>query len=170
MEDLKTKNMTARPKAKKGEDGKWEKNRASAKAGLNKSILDKGWHQVEAFIKYKSFRAGKAFFKVPAHHTSQECAACGHIHPENRKSQAIFDCLGCGTKLNADENASRVIAKRAINLILDPGSGLSEKGVLRLSDTGRGAKNKSRQAKACLAPVAEASKKRGTADITPPEA
>lgn len=172
MEDLRTKNMTARPKAKpvKNVEGKWEKNGATAKAGLNKAILDKGWHQVETFIKYKSHRAGKAFFKVPAHHTSVECAACGHTHPDNRKTQALFACGGCGTELNADLNASRVIAKRAIDLILNSGSELSERGVLRLSDIGRGAKNKTRQAKACLAPVAETSKKRGTADITHPEA
>ncbi len=37
---LKTKQMTKKPKAKKGEKGKWLKNNARAKAGLNKSTMD----------------------------------------------------------------------------------------------------------------------------------
>ena len=159
FEDLRTKNMTARPKAKKSETGKWERNGARSKAGLNKAILDKGWHQLEAFIKYKSHRAGKAWFKVPAHHTSQECAVCSHTHPDNRRSQSRFHCESCGHTDNADRNAAEVIKKRAIKLILDPGSGLSKRGVL-LTDTGRGATVKSRGAKASRARGDETSKKR----------
>ena len=159
LEDLRTKNMTAKPKAKQADSGRWEKNGANAKAGLNKSILDKGWHQLEAFIKYKSYRAGKAWFKVPAFHTSQECAACSHTHPNNRKSQDRFHCESCGHTDNADRNAAEVIKKRAINLILDPGSGLSKRGML-LADTGRGAISKTRRAKASRARGSEASKKK----------
>jgi putative transposase len=159
LEDLRVKNMTAKPKAKQNDSGKWEKNGANAKAGLNKSILDKGWHQLEAFIKYKSYRAGKAWFKVPAHHTSQECAACSHTHPNNRKSQDRFQCENCGHTDNADHNAAEVIKKRAIELILHPGTGLSKRGVL-LADTGRGATSKTRQAKATRARSREASKKK----------
>ena len=159
LEDLRTKNMTAKPKAKQTDTGKWERNGANAKAGLNKSILDKGWHQLESFIKYKSYRAGKAWFKVPAYQTSQECAACSHTHPNNRKSQDRFHCESCGHTDNADHNAAEVIKKRAINLILDPGSGLSKRGVL-LADNGRGATSKTRQAKATRAGGSEASKKK----------
>jgi putative transposase len=159
LEDLRTKNMTAKPKAKQTDSGRWEKNGANSKAGLNKSILDKGWHQLESFIKYKSYRAGKAWFKVPAFHTSQECAACSHTHPNNRKSQDRFQCESCGHTDNADHNAAEVIKERAINLILDPGSGLSKRGVL-LVDTGRGATSKTRRAKASRARGSEASKKK----------
>jgi putative transposase len=80
LEDLKTKNMTAKPKAKPSSEGKWEKNGSRAKAGLNRSILDKGWHQFESFLKYKAYRTQKAYFKVSAYQTSQECAACNHTH------------------------------------------------------------------------------------------
>lgn len=159
LEDLRTKNMTAKPKAKQIDSGRWEKNGVNAKAGLNKSILDKGWHQLESFIKYKSYRAGKAWFKVPAFHTSQECAACSHTHPGNRKSQDRFQCESCGHTDNADHNAAEVIKKRAINLILDPGSGLSKRGVL-LADNGRGDTSKTRRAKASRARGSEASKKK----------
>ena len=159
LEDLRIKNMTAKPKAKQSETGHWQKNGAHAKAGLNKSILDKGWHQLESYIKYKSYRAGKAWFKVPAYQTSQECAACSHTHPNNRKSQDRFQCESCGHADNADRNAAEVIKKRAINLILDPGSGLSKRGVL-LEDTGRGATSKTRRAKASRARGSEASRKK----------
>ena len=138
FEDLKTKSMTKRPKAKPNNSGGWDKNNAKSKAGLNKSILDKGWYKLEEYTKYKSRRACKSFFKVHANYTSQECADCGHIHPDNRKSQDKFICESCGYSENADRNASEVIKKRAIKLILHSGTELSKRGVLL--DTGRGAK------------------------------
>lgn len=76
--------------------------------------------------------------QLSPHHTSQECANCGHIHADNRKSQSLFQCVCCNYTDNADNNASAVIRKRAINLILDSGTELSDKGVLRpASDIGR---------------------------------
>jgi len=51
--------MTRKPKAKKGEKGKWLKNNTRAKAGLNKSILDKSWHLLEVFTIYKAKKIGK---------------------------------------------------------------------------------------------------------------
>lgn len=146
LEDLKTSKMTRK---KKG---------GSAKSGLNRSILDKGWHQIEVFLTYKAQRAGKALFKVPAHYTSQECADCGHTHPNNRKSQSLFNCERCGHSDNADRNATGVIKKRAINFILDSGTELSKRGVLLGS--GRGATNQPPQALACGARSNEASKKK----------
>ena len=50
----------------------------------------------------------------------------------------MFVCVSCGHTDNADKNASEVIKKRAIKLILDSGTELSERGVL--FDSGRGAK------------------------------
>ena len=151
--------MTKKPKAQSCESGKgWEKNKRRAKAGLNKSILDKGWHQLEVFLDYKASDAGKALFKVSAHYTSQECADCGHTHPNNRKSQKVFSCGCCGHSGNADENAAEVIKKRAINLILDSGTELSKRGVLL--DIGRGAAYKSSEADANDARSYEAPKKK----------
>jgi putative transposase len=159
FEDLKTKQMTKRPKAKKNEQtGKWAHNHSKSKAGLNKAILDKGWCQMETFVKYKAHKAGKAVFKVSAHHTSQECADCGHIHPNNRKTQTLFHCESCGHSDNADHNAAEVIKKRAINLIHNSGTELSSRGVLL--DSGRGAADKSRLANVSRARGKETSKKK----------
>ncbi len=157
FEDLKTSGMTKKPKAKPNEKGGWDKNNAKAKAGLNKSILDKGWHKLEEFTKYKAYRAGKAVFKVSAHHTSQECSDCGNIHPDNRKSQELFKCASCGHTDNADKNAAEVIKKRAIKLILNSGTELSKRGLLL--DSGRGAKVRREKRKATHA-VAKKRQKR----------
>jgi transposase len=62
-----------------------------AKSGLNRAILDKGWHMMETFTKYKAYRAGKAVFKVSAPYTSQECAVCGHTTPATgHKPRIVF--------------------------------------------------------------------------------
>ncbi len=163
FEDLKTANMTKTPKPKQNAQGKFISNRAKQKAGLNKAILDKGWHQLEIFTKYKADAAGKAVFKISAAYTSQECADCSHIHPNNRQSQSLFHCGSCGHIDHADRNASLVIKKKAINLILDTGTVLSEKGVLTSPDTGRGAKSKSNKRTRLLASGNEPSKKKRTA-------
>lgn len=143
FEALRTSAMTRKPKAQQDEQGRYVSNRAKQKAGLNQSILNVGWHLIEAYTTYKAFHAGKAVFKIPAPRTSQECALCGHTHPDNRRSQDLFACGHCGHTDNADHNASLVIKKRAIHLILDTGTVLSDDGVLRLqSDTGRGGMRK----------------------------
>ena len=152
FEDLKTKNMSASAKGNVAKPGK----NVKAKAGLNRAILDKGWHMLEAFTKYKAYRAGKVMFKVPAHYSSQECADCGHTHPDNRKSQSKFLCQ-CGNADNADNNAQKVLKKRAINLIMDSGTELSKRGVLLLNK-GRGANGKPHKVKAICAHGWETSK------------
>lgn len=162
FENLNTASMTRKPKAKQDNNGQFLPNKAKAKAGLNKAILNSGWHYLESFTKYKADKAGKAVFKVSAAYTSQECASCGHIHPSNRKTQDVFHCQCCGHLDNADQNASLVIKKRAIDLILDSGTELSGKGISLLG-IGRGASHKSRKGTSLRAIGNEASKKKRTA-------
>jgi putative transposase len=161
LESLQTKNMTKKPKPKRDEKTKkWLKNGSKAKAALNLAILDKGWYQFESFLKYKSYRAGKALFKISPQHTSQECAVCGHTHPNNRKTQEKFHCESCGHFDHADHNAAEVIKKRAIHLI-HSGTELSSQGILL--DKGRGAAHKTRGANANRASSKEALKKKEVA-------
>lgn len=125
MEDLKLKNMTKRAKPKKDEQsGKFIKNNAKAKSGLNKALLGVGLGNLEIFIKYKAKAQNKPVFKVNPYNTSNECAACGHTHPDNRCSQAVFQCKSCGVIDNADRQAAKVIKKRAIEAILNSGTEL----------------------------------------------
>jgi putative transposase len=161
LEQLSTKNMTKKPKPKPNDRGGWDNNNAKAKAGLNKNILDKGWHQLGSYIAYKSQQAGKAFFKVDAKYTSQAFAACEHTHPDNRKTQALFVCGKCGNADNADRNAARVIKKRAIALILHAGTALSKQGVLTAcKDKGRGATHKPAEGIPSVASCCESPKKK----------
>lgn len=118
FEALGVQRMTRKPKAKQDEQGRWTKNGARAKAGLNRSILASAWSKTKEFTSYKAQRAGKLMIDVPPHHSSQECAACGHTHPDNRPDQATFVCQRCGNSSNADLNASRVIKMRGVRLIL----------------------------------------------------
>ena len=114
FEDLKVKNMTSAPKPKKAANGKYLPNCAAAKAGLNKAILESAWGKVKLFTTYKARCKNKLVIAIPPHGTSQECSKCSHTHPDNRISQAVFECLDCGFTENADVNASRVIKKRGI--------------------------------------------------------
>jgi putative transposase len=134
MEDLKLKNMTLRPKPRQDVNGKWLKNGAKAKAGLNKALLHLGLNKFEVYLGYKMAKLNKPIFKISPYQTSQECAHCGYIHPDNRKTQSDFECLSCGHVDNADHNAALVIRKRAMDLILNSGTELvgTQKNVLRL--------------------------------------
>ena len=115
FEDLKIQNMVRKAKAKQDpETGKWLRNNASAKSGLNKAILNVNWGQIRDFSEYKLKNIGKILIKVNPAHTSQECSLCGFIDKGNRKTQAEFKCLECSLEMNADHNAALVIKKRGI--------------------------------------------------------
>ena len=118
VEALSLKNMTKTPRPKKDEQGRYIRNGRRAKAGLNRALLSKGLGKMIAFLEYKARRLGKLVVKVPAHYTSQECAKCGHIHPENRQTQSLFECISCGNRDNADNNAAKVIVKRVVQYLL----------------------------------------------------
>lgn len=109
VEDLKIKNMS-----KKAKGSVENPNiRASAKSGLNRSILQQSWGKFFELLEYKLERNGGELIKVNPKFTSQECSECGHISKENRLNQAEFICTSCSMKKNADYNASIVILNRA---------------------------------------------------------
>ena len=119
FEDLKIKNMTARPKPRKSSDGRrYVPNGAAAKSGLNKSILESAWGTVKTFTAYKAQRRNKLVVAIPPHGTSQECSKCSHTHPDNRVSQSLFVCQRCGHRENADINAAVTIKKRGIKMLI----------------------------------------------------
>ena len=119
FEDINLQNLTRRPKAKQcPETGRWLRNNARAKAGLNKAVLNLNLGQIRDFAAYKLAERGKLMVKVPAPYSSQECAECEHTEKANRPDQSTFHCRKCGHKDNADTNAGRVIRKRGIKLVL----------------------------------------------------
>lgn len=114
FEDLKIKNMTSSARGTAEEPGR----NVRQKAGLNRSILGSAWSQTRTFTAYKARRQHKLSIDVTPYRSSQECAACGCTHPDNRQSQSRFVCHDCGSIENADRNASRVVARRGVDVIL----------------------------------------------------
>ena len=82
--------------------------RVAQKRGLNRAIRHQGWGRLVIRLDHKA--AGR-IERIAAAYTSQRCSACGHVAPENRKSQAVFACVACKVgPCNADVNAARNIA------------------------------------------------------------
>lgn len=105
VEDLPITNMTASAKGTAEQPGR----NVRQKAGLNRAILDKGWGGFLLALQHKASYCGAAVVKVSPAYTSQTCAACGHIAPDNRESQAVFRCRACGRVAHADVNAAKNI-------------------------------------------------------------
>lgn len=118
FEKLQPAKMTHRPKPKPDEaTGKYLPNGAAAKAGLNKSILDAGWYQLQQYCTYKAEEAGRSVLFVSPNYTSQVCSGCGQIVKKDL-SERWHSCA-CGVELDRDHNA-------AINILR---LGSSQRGV-----------------------------------------
>jgi putative transposase len=76
------------------------------------SFVLRNWsyYQLQEFIKYKAKAAGIDVVIVNPKYTSQRCSKCGHIHKDNRQSQAKFLCLSCGYEDSADFNGAKNIS------------------------------------------------------------
>lgn len=109
LEKLSTKNMTrrARPIKDPNNPGRYLPNGATAKSGLNRAILSKGWYRFEQAVKSVSRYTGTIVVKVPAAFTSLRCSACGQVDPKSRESQAVFRCTHCMHSGHADVNAAK---------------------------------------------------------------
>jgi putative transposase len=104
VEDLDVRAMTRSARGTRDQPGA----RVAQKRGLNREISRQGWGRLVARLDHKA--AGR-IESVPAAYTSQRCCVCGHVAPENRKSQAVFACVACDAgPCNADVNAARNIA------------------------------------------------------------
>ena len=102
LEDLKVSNLSKSAKGTKEDPGKNVKQ----KSGLNKSILDQGWHMFKTYLEYKQNYSGGEVVLVAPHHTSQKCFKCESISQRNRLSQSKFSCVACGHEDHADINAA----------------------------------------------------------------
>jgi putative transposase len=107
LEDLRIKNMSASASGTLTEPG----CQVAQKRGLNRAILDKGWHRLELALTNAARCTGSRVVKVNPAYTSQRCHACGFITEGNRESQAVFVCKnpGCGNTDHADVNAAKNI-------------------------------------------------------------
>ncbi|ELQ8316606.1 transposase [Pseudomonas aeruginosa] len=110
VEDLQVASMTRSASGTAEQPG----SRVRQKAGLNRSILDQGWGEFSRQLDYKTAWEGGWLVAVPPHRTSQECPACGFTHADNRQSQAVFLCLACRHRENADTVAAKNIRERGL--------------------------------------------------------
>lgn len=99
VENLRIKDMTRSAKGTLAEPGRY----VQQKSGLNREILSKGWGMLVRRLEHK---AQGRVEKVDPRFTSQTCNACRHCAQENRKSQAVFLCVACGHRADADVNAA----------------------------------------------------------------
>lgn len=109
VEKLQVVNMTASARGTVETPG----HNVRQKAGLNRAILDSGWGIFLNQLRYKMLWSGGSVVEVPAAYSSQTCSACEHVHEDNRPSQAVFACGGCGYRDHADRNAAKVLLTRA---------------------------------------------------------
>ena len=118
MEDLQIADMVRRAKPVPDADnpGQYRANGARAKAGLNGSISDAGWGQFISILRAKAEDAGRTLIEVDPRHTSDRCENCGHAAPENRVTQAAFECQRCSHRAQADEHAARNLLRAGLAL------------------------------------------------------
>ncbi len=122
VEDLKVRAMTRSARGTRECPG----INVAQKRGLNRAISRQGWGILVARLTHKA--SGRVEF-VSAAFTSQRCSDCGHVAPENRKSQAVFQCVACGAgPCNADVNAARNSSFRR-----PPGGEVTARGDLGVS-------------------------------------
>jgi IS605 OrfB family transposase len=79
---------------------------------MNRALRASQLGYVRDKLKFKLDERGIRYRSVQPAYSSQECSQCGFTLSMNRRSQAEFECLWCGYKANADENASANLAKR----------------------------------------------------------
>ena len=109
LEDLAVKNMSASARGTVGQPGR----NVAQKARLNRAILDHCWGEMRRQFEYKARWYGREVWVVPPKNSSNECRSCGHVHGDNRESQAVFVCKACGHEQHADVNAAQIVLARA---------------------------------------------------------
>jgi putative transposase len=112
VERLRVANMTRRPKPRPdpGQPDGYLLNRATAKAGLNRSVLDAGWAQFTHILAGKAEEAGRRVIWVNPAGTSISCHQCGRRC--TRPQQDTVICPGHGP-MDADVNRARNVYTRA---------------------------------------------------------
>ena len=112
LERLRTADMTRRPRPRPdpARPGTYVPNGASAKAGLNKAVLDAGWAQFIRILAGKAEEAGRRVILVNPAGTSIACHICGARCTRPRQDTVICPVHG---PMDADVNGARNIYARA---------------------------------------------------------
>ena len=106
LEDLRVAAMTKSASGSVEHPGR----NVTAKAGLNRSILDAGWSQFTRILVAKAESAGRHVILVHPASTSMNCHTCGAGCTRPRQDTVVCPTHG---KMDADLNGARNIAARA---------------------------------------------------------
>ena len=109
LESLRTTNMTASAKGTLEEPGK----QVRQKSGLNRAILDKGWHRLKLALRNAARKTGTRIVLVDPAYTSRTCYRCKVVDANSRESLAEFVCTSCAHTDHADVNAAKNILHAA---------------------------------------------------------
>jgi transposase len=111
LEKLQIRNMVKRvaPKPDSEDPGVFLPNGQAAKSGLSRAIHASCWGKFATRLGHKT----NTVFVNPIN-TSRECNSCHDVSPDNRKSQAVFECQACGFQAHADTNAAQNILDRSL--------------------------------------------------------
>jgi putative transposase len=108
LEDLRVRNMTRSARGSVEAPGR----NVSAKAALNRALLDAAFGLIARLIEEKAASALRKVVRVDARFTSQTCSGCERVDASARRGRC-YSCDGCGIEMDADVNAAINIKKRA---------------------------------------------------------
>ncbi len=118
--------MTRRPKPVADPDrpGTYLANRAAAKAGLNRAILDAAPAELRRQLGYKCAWYGARLVTAGRFYpSSKTCSACGTVKAKLSLATRTFDCEHCGVVIDRDLNAAVNLAALAAGISTVAGSG-----------------------------------------------
>ena len=87
-------------------------------ASDNSFLKTWSYYDLQTKIEYKAKDVGIDVKYIEPRYTSQRCNCCGVIDKASRVTQDQFKCTTCGHTINADLNASRNIAMKDIETII----------------------------------------------------
>ncbi len=80
----------------------------------NQNFVSVPFYKLIQMLQSKAEEHGIKVILVTEEYTSQTCSCCGYRSRRNRKYRGLFVCKNCHVVLNADVNAARNIAKKAL--------------------------------------------------------
>ncbi|MCX5215540.1 transposase [Kitasatospora sp. NBC_00240] len=85
-----------------------------ARTNLARPVHDAGWSAFVTMLEYKAARYGRTFLRIGRFEpTSQVCSNCGVKGGPKPLDVRVWQCQGCGGRLDRDVNAAVNVAKAA---------------------------------------------------------
>ena len=126
VEDLNVAGMTRRPRPAPDPNrpGGYLPNRAAAKAGLNRAVLDTAPAELRRQLAYKcSWYGARLVTAGRFYPSSKTCSACGTVKAKLALAKRQYSCDSCGLVIDRDLNAALNLAALAAGMSTVAGSG-----------------------------------------------